>query len=151
MKTALRNLPLSIRIAYTLAVFCFVLPTTGGAPGLVYCIGTDGHQGIEYANGPSCGEHSDAGKTVSSGLGMNSDEHCGPCVDIPLGQVSVAPPDFGGKLANRQFQPPLHVFAALNLIAQHQSFRHRGGSNVAAYPGEVSPVLVALRTTLLQI
>lgn len=152
MKVSARTLPRLHRVGYTIAVFLFVLLSTGGAPGLVYCIGADGHQGIEYASGSSCGDHPESEQGARSGDGMNPVEHCGPCVDIPLGKVSVSPPEFRGKLAIPKFQPPRHVIANLLLLSLLQSLDPQTPfSNAGAHLGGISPVLVALRTTLLQI
>jgi hypothetical protein len=68
----------------------YLLAATGGAAGLVACIGADGHVAIEYATGGGCTsfvcektERPSAGAAIRPAVPPSS--HCGSCVDIPFG------------------------------------------------------------------
>ena len=63
-----------------------------GAGLRVWCVGADGHSGIESLVGVKCGSASVSDPDLKSPVVLVSDDHCGPCADIALkSDISGAP------------------------------------------------------------
>jgi len=86
--------PLSKKIHVTLFLLAYFVSGLASAGGAVFCIGDDGHVGLEKAFNGACGS-----RTVSSSHAeipswkstSPFNGHCGPCVDVPTSTGSAAP------------------------------------------------------------
>ena len=78
--------------AVCVLVLVYLLVGMGGMAGRVMCLGADGHVGTKTAGDISCDESSEdptlpnsRPSQASTEDSFSSDEdHCGPCVDVPI-------------------------------------------------------------------
>lgn len=67
------------------------LADVAGAGTRVWCVGADGHAGIEYGMGTKCAPAPLAGALSKGPLSLSASfSHCGPCADVSLASDSTA-------------------------------------------------------------
>jgi len=116
--------PALFRLAFGLALACVALMGTGNAAGAVFCIGQDGHQGIEFAlNGDCNAAYGFGSSETQPGLGTSDGHHCGPCIDIPIGlNPAVTPKSDESKSLTKAASPaPLAFVSYLESVADSAS------------------------------
>lgn len=124
MIRALRKAPALFRLAFGLALACLALVGTGNSTGAVFCIGQDGHQGIEFALNGDCNASYGVGSSEAPlGLGMSDGHHCGPCIDIPIGLNTAMTPksDESKSLAKAASSSPPAIVSYFNSVVDSAS------------------------------
>jgi hypothetical protein len=140
-ESTLSTMPVYKSIVAFMAL-AYLLAATGGAAGVVACIGADGHVAIEYAINGTCtsfGCEKTERPSTSSAIRptVPSNSHCGSCIDIPFGAAEV----------NKQ--PVLHgtpPSANLHLVPDCQSDAVGSGTTHAA--GMTAQICPFANTTL---
>ena len=67
-----------------LLVTSFLIYLEGSFVDRVLCFENDGHVKVETSRNGFCGTEYRMTPPLSHSLQLNQDDHCGPCVDIPL-------------------------------------------------------------------
>lgn len=151
MRRSFRKFPVSLRLALGLGLAFLSLLGTGGAKGVVFCIGQNGHRAIEFALNGRCdspaGEHRPG---ATSGLNTIPSDHCGPCIDIPIGQITATAPKSEDARSIIETAPAVSVGSALLADAFSFDFGCRFFQRLQ-YPPGGSTVLMELRSVVLLI
>lgn len=128
-------------IAVILSLLAFLLSGQAGVYGYVWCLGEDGHAALEHAVPEGCG---DDAQQDAEGLAA-SDEHCGPCLDIPHAFDTCS-----SRLRDRQDLTPQPTLpAALPGIISPRFLRQLAAPLYAEPPARVRQALLCQRTVVL--
>lgn len=117
-------------------------------PGAALCLEADGNAAIEYYSGGNCADA--IAETVSTALSYSGedggDDHCGPCIDIPVAERASDNNILAGNEIEAditQHSLPAYTLTSIPYYTQpdNKAFSHKSG--------EFSPLPVSLKNTVL--
>ena len=108
----------------------------GGPDAFVLCYGADGHVALEMAAGDGCSDDSSHPEEPNV-----LDNHCGPCVDIPLSSNNSA------AISVKKISAPVLASQMNEFVFQHDDFYVRE----SIFGKNILPTLSRLRTVVLRI
>jgi len=133
-------------------LLAFFIISYGPLNGLALCFGADGHVEVETAHNGQCGPLSQespqhSGPTLLSGSSVgSSDNHCGPCIDIPISITS----------ADEELNPAFGTFHQLKApLDAKVSFDRElfdlgsAGNADTSYRHVINSTLLSIRTIVL--
>lgn len=121
MKSRLHKLNKNLFSNYPKIIILHIILALITLPGIVLCMGVDGHLALENSsNNSECDNLSQApiyeGSQLSSMALIYSDKgHCGPCTDIAISidssdKSTLKAQDFSSEIKGKVFSPFLNVF-----------------------------------------
>lgn len=141
-------------LSVTTVLMLTLILIVSGLPGLVFCVGADGHIGLEleHAAGACPDTHEEHGNTGSQSQSDKDDPCCPPCVDMPFSADSNVQTASKAAYTLRTAKSISKVFESLKTAHLYSP----KGLSLASFlprkdPSLESPGLCALRTIILRI